>query len=479
MKKSVKKNYVYNVIYQIALFIVPIIVTPYVSKVLDPEGIGQYSFSFALISYFVLFGSLGFGYYAQREIARYQDDGYMQSKTFWEIILCRFVSVIASLTVNVILILFGVYGDNTILMSILCVNILSCGLDISFYFRGNEEFGKIVLRSIVIKFLGTAGIFLFVKDQNDVWIYTLLHSLILIVSDLSLWPMLINKVCKVSLKELKPMSHFKGTLKLFIPAVSVSIYRLLDKSLIGFITESDAENGYYEQADKIVRMALTVITCLGTVMIPRNASEFSKGNIKNIEDNVYKSCHFVWLIGIPMTVGLFCISVNVVPWFLGENFYPSINLMKIFSFLILIIGLSNVFGLQYLIPTKQDNKFTMCLIIGAAINVVLNLLLIFNFKAAGAAIASVIAELAITLSMIIVLRKKLSLKKIMKSCLKPLMASLFMFLVIYPISEKLTPSFINTILIIGIGVVTYSISVLILRDSLVSNFMIKVIKRNK
>ncbi len=470
MGKSIKKNYIYNVIYQLLIIIIPIIVTPYISRTLAPDGIGQYSFSYALITYFTIFASLGFGTYAQREIAKCRDDQYRQSLVFYEIIICRAIPVILSLGVNLILAFCGVYGNYTQLMFLLCINIIAVGLEIAFFFQGNEEFGKLVLINILVKILGTVGIFVFVKRPQDVWIYALLNSLVLIVSNLSMWLLLRRKLKKIKITDLHPLQHLRGSLRLFIPTLAISLYTVLDKTLIGFITHNDAENGFYEQAEKIVKISMTLVTCLGTVMIPRNSYELEHGNVDKVRSNNYKALHFVFLMGIPLLVGNIIIARNLIPWFLGTDFNQSILLMQVLAPLVLIIGISNVIGLQYLLPYRKDRQFTLAITLGALINLCLNIPLIYFWGSIGAAISTIVAELTVTTTMLVMSFKHLSLFKILKMAIKPAIASLVMGLLIYPLSLYLSSSILNTIIIAFTGVVIYGIVILILRDDLVTIF---------
>ena len=252
--------------------------------------------------------------------------------------------------------------------------------DIAFFFQGNEDFGKIVIRNVIIKILSIVAIFLFVKDTNDVWVYALINSLMLIVSNLSLWSYLPKLLTKVKIRNLRPLSHLKGTLKLFIPTIATSIYTVLDKTLIGVLVNgtytviengvevvkkyADLENGYYEQSEKLVKMAMFIITCIGTVMIPRNSNEIARGNYDKVKDNIYTSARLVWLIGVPLALGLIATASNFVPWFYGDGYEKCITLIALLSPLIIIIGFSNVFGLQYLVPMGKDTLFGISLIIG-------------------------------------------------------------------------------------------------------------------
>lgn len=469
--KSIKKNYIYNVIYQLLIIIIPIIVTPYISRTLDSEGVGQYSFSYALISYFTIFATLGFGTYAQREIAKYRDNQHQQSIVFFEILICRIIPVILSLGINLVLAFCGVYGKYTHLMFLLCINIVAVGFEIAFFFQGNEEFGKLVLINIAIKILGTIGIFVFVKSLQDVWIYALLNSLILIVSNLSMWLFLRKKLVKVKIKDLHPLRHLRGSLRLFIPALALSLYTILDKTLIGFITHNDSENGFYEQAEKIIKMSMTLITCLGTVMVSRNSYEIKQGNLEQVQTNNYYSFHFLWILGIPLMVGNIFVASNMVPWFLGTNFNQSILLMQVLAPLILIIGVSNVIGLQYLLPSGKDRQFTLAISTGALVNLILNIPLIYFWGSLGAAFSTIIAELVVTIVMLLMVSKQLSFLKILRMALKPSLASFFMGVIIGILNTYLAPSILNTLIIVGVGVIVYGLAILILRDNLIIEFL--------
>lgn len=463
--KSITKNYLYNLIYQILLIIIPIITTPYVSRVLGADGVGKFSFSNSIVSYFVIFASLGFGYYAQREIAKYQDNKKKQSEIFWEIIIVRSVSVLTALIVYFAFIVLGVFKEEyTLLMIILSINILAVAFDISFLFAGNEDFSKTVLTNTLVRILNVIAIFVFVKDRNDLWKYVLITALTLLIANASLAVYAKNFLCKIEIKNLKPIRHIKPAVILFLPTIAISVYAYLDKTMIGIITGSDFENGFYEQAERIVKMVMTVVTSLGTVMIPRNANAFERKDMDAIRRNIYRSVRFVLLLGIPMMIGLIAVSDNIVPWFLGDGYYKSANIMKILSVLILAIGLNNVFGLQYLIPAGEDKKFTISVTCGAITNFLLNLVLIRLFKSYGAAIATIVAETVVAVIMFCFIRKNLSLREILKSSIKYLISGIIMFVPCFILGRILEPSIINTFIIVFTGVVVYLICLILLKD---------------
>lgn len=174
--------------------------------------------------------------------------------------------------------------------------------------------------------------------------------------------------------------HLKVVWSLFIPAIAIQVYTVLDKTMIGFIADSAFENRYYEQAIKISKMLLSLVTALGAVMAPRIGYLFENGSKKEIQMYMYRGYRFVWFMGIPMCFGIILIAGNFVPWFFGSGYDKVVPLLQILSLLIPVIGISNVTGAQYLIPTKKQRIFTFSVVAGAVINFCLNMVLIYLFQ---------------------------------------------------------------------------------------------------
>lgn len=241
--------------------------------------------------------------------------------------------------------------------------------------------------------------------------------------------------------------------------------------MIGLITDDAFENGYYEQATKMSRVALTVVTSLGVVMIPRIGFMFSQKNIEAVRQSMYRSYRFVWMLGIPLTLGLIAVSQNFVPWFYGKGFDKVIPLLSVLSLLIIAIGINNVTGVQYLISTKRQNTFTFTVIIGAIFNFLLNIYFIYYWKSIGAAVASVVAETIIAILQLIIVRKELSSKEILKCGIHYYLAGLIMFAVLLFIRDNFEPSVINTAMLVSIGAAVYFTVLIIQKDDfLLSNF---------
>ena len=234
MKKSITKNYLYNLSYQILVMIIPLITTPYVSRVLGATNIGIYSYTLSITTFFILFGSLGIALYGQREIAYEQDDKKKYSYTFWEIVVLRCITMTISTLIYYFVFAVG-NNDYNLYYKILIVELIGNMIDISWFFQGLEEFKKTVLRNTLVKLISLVLILTLVKKPDDLPIYFVIYVLSTLLGNLSLWLYLPKYLTKVKIKDLKIFRHLKPTISLFIPQIAIQVYTLLVKTMIGTI----------------------------------------------------------------------------------------------------------------------------------------------------------------------------------------------------------------------------------------------------
>ena len=472
MKKSITKNYIYNLIYQVVVLILPLITAPYISRVLGAENIGIYSYTISIVTYFILFGSLGIAIYGQREIAYLQGKPGEYSKTFWEIVILRFITI--SISMIIFYFTFVQNGQYAVYYRILLLELFATCLDISWFFQGLEEFKKTVVRNTIVKIISIVCIFTFVKTSNDLFKYFIIYVGSTIIGNVSLWLYLPRYLKRIDAKRLNVFRHLKATFVLFIPQIAVQIYTVLDKVMIGTIIVDKSEVGFYEQSQKIIKMLLTIVTSLGTVMVPRMANTFINGDNKKIQEYLKRSFNYVFFISIPMIFGVIAIADNFVPLFFGEGYEKVIILMSVISPILLIIGLSNVIGTQYLLPTKRQKEYTISVIIGAIVNFCINMILIKKYGALGASIGTVLAEMVVTIIQFIFVRKDINLIRIIRLSLKYIFAGFVMFIICLLIKEVIKNSLICIIVQVISGIIVYVMCLILLKDKFVLNIINKV-----
>lgn len=477
MKKNIYKNYLYNISYQITVILLSLATTPYIARVIGAEGIGEYTYTQSITYYFILFGCIGLNLYGQREIAYVQEDKIKISKTFWELISIRLISNIISIVLFIIFFVKGSEYHTLFLIQIL--DIVGAFFDISWFFQGLEDFKKIAYRNFFVKLLGVICIFLLIKTPSDLNLYVFCYSITILIGNISMWFNLPKIITRIKIKELSLIKHLKPTFLLFIPQVATSIYTVMDKTMIGTLTGIQSEVAFYEEAQKIVRVALTFITSVGLVMLPRVSNVYSKNDNNKVIEYLRKSFKFVFMISMPLAFGLASISNKLIPCFLGDGYEKvALNLIVI-SPIIIIMGITNVIGTQYLLPVKRQKEYLLSIIIGTCVNLVVNYILIPNMLSLGAAIGSVIAEIIIMICQIYFVKKEFDFKSIFSGLWKYILASIIMLFIIIILDELLPVKITSVFIQIIIGGIIYFLSLILMRDSELIKYIDKLKNRFK
>lgn len=461
-EKTVVKNYFYNAFYQVFTVITPLIVTPYVSRVLGAEGVGTFSYVQSIATYFVLFGTLGGNLYGQREIAYVQSNPDKRSIIFKEVISLRILTVLFATLLYFTW--FCRAGEHQFIYAIFGVEVLASAFDISWFFMGIQDFRKSVMRNISIKCVSLILIFTLVKDAEDVPIYVVCYAVPILISNLSLWLFLPKYITNAKTQKKITVARVIPLLGLFIPQAATEVYTVLDKTMIGLLSEGFSEVGYYEQSQKIIKVIVKIITALGLVMLPKMSELFAQNKMEQIKKNLEGAFQFVFMLGCPMMFGIAAISNNLVPWFFGSGYDKVSDLMFMIAPIIVIIGISNVIGKQYLLPSRQEKIYTASVVTGSVVNFILNLLLIPHFNAEGACIATVMAELCVTLVQAVGVWKQLPLIKYFIKGIRYILIGLAMGIIVYMVGLHMNPTYIITIIQIVVGGIVYVGILILIKD---------------
>ena len=452
---SLKRNFIYNIAYQILALILPLITTPYVSRILGANNIGIYSYTYSIAYYFMIISMLGINNYGNRTIAKCRDNKDELTKNFWNIYYLQLIMSFFMIIIYLFYLAF-VVKENQLIASIQILYIISAMLDINWFFFGIEKFKKTVIRSSLVKIISFVLIFALIKKESDLWIYTLILSGSTLFSQIIMHYFLKNEIgtYKFNIKEI--LIHFKPCLILFIPVIAISLYKMMDKIMLGIISNT-FEVGLYEQAEKIVNVPTSIMTALGTVMLPRISNLVAKGNDKKVNEYIDKSIKFMMFMAYPMCFGLIAISKYFIPLFLGKEFIKSSLILSLLSITLIFISFASVIRKQYLVPKEKDNIFIVSVIIGAIVNITFNLILIPLYSSIGAVIGTIMAEFTVMFYQTIKVKKELPVFKYILETAQFLIKSLVMLVVIYPINYSgLEPTLI-ILLQIFIGIFIYFI----------------------
>ncbi|MDT2634761.1 oligosaccharide flippase family protein [Enterococcus dongliensis] len=407
--KKIFSNLIYNAMYQLFMIIVPVITIPYVSRVLGAYYIGDYTYFSSIILFLGSLIIFGKNQQGVKEIA--QSSFANRKQIFYDEWIIQIVASVPLIIINYVW--FSLVTDSIVFLLYLPY-LLSYIFDISWFYIGIGDIKKIILRNTFIKIISIVFIFIFVKDVSDYSLYILINTFGAFLSNLVFFISLTKYFDNLIPAKIRiNRAYLKESLQLLISIIAVQIYTNVDKPIVGFLSDS-ISLAYYSQSQKIARIILSVVVSFSTIIMPKLAELKGQGNEKAMITILKKSLNYTTIISILFTALLILNAQDFVPWFFGDEFSPMIIDMVISSFLVLFISVGGVFSSQYTLANGDYKKYTIPIVIGAVVNVILLFILTPIFNAVGAILAIVLTELIICLSRIFIVKRDLNIFNIFK-----------------------------------------------------------------
>ena len=458
-------------VYEVLALLLPLVTSPYVARTIGAEGLGQYSYSYSVAFYFVLFSMLGIKNYGNRAIAQSRENAEELSQTFSDILTVHIlISLLCCAVYSVYILLLQTDQLYAVLQFPF---VLSALFDISWFYFGIEKFKLTVIQSSAVKILTTVCVFAFVHTVEDIGTYCAILSIGTLVGQLVLWVPLKRYVHFVKPKYREMITHLKPLLILFIPAIAISLYKYMDKIMIGAIS-SKTELGLYENAEKIINIPLSVIGAFGTVMLPKMSALVTK-NAREADRYILSSMRYVMCLAFALAFGIAGVGQTFAPLFWGASFSGAGSLIMGLAITIPSVSFANIIRTQYLIPRSRDMDYMVSVIAGAIINLVINGLLIPRWGAMGATIGTVAAETLVCVVQAFSVRHSLPLSLYIRNAIPFLLLGTGMFFLVFWMGHVLDLSWMTLGLQIMSGGILYTVAsfayLLLMRDSLVLHIL--------
>lgn len=475
MKHTLAKNAVYNVIYRILNVIFPLITATYVSRILEPAGIGQVAYAQNISSYFLMFAALGIPAYGTREIAKYQENPKARSKLFSELLTINFLSTAISLAGYLILVQ-ALFPDSSLIYLVFALDLAFNFINIDWLFQGQEDYGYITVRSLLVKIISLLCLFLLVKDRQDYiqyglivclgtgcnYVFNVFHA---------------RAYAKLTFRRLDLKQHIKPLMFLLISSATASLYSKVDTTMLGWISSSEAV-GYYANAHKIVNIVLTLVTAVSAVFLPRLSYVFNNDREK-YGSLLTSGLKIVLILALPCCAGLFLVADELVPVFFGDLFIPAVRTLKILSILIIIKGVGDLLCYQAIISTGNEKHLIKSRVLASAANILLNSLLIPRYAQDGAAIASVVSEVIVN-GVMLVYSLSIAKPKLDKAFLTSIIgATAVMAMVVILIESQIAGNLASLLMSAIIGALVYFGIALLMKNDMLMNVIYKLRDRQR
>ncbi|MBD0379742.1 flippase [Paenibacillus sedimenti] len=481
--KSLKSNFIYNLLLTFLNIVIPLITLPYLSVILGVDNIGKVNLATSVTTWLVLLASLGIPTYGIREIAKARDDKKKLSIVFWELNALKAIITVIILLIYVIVIFNQPkFYSEVSLYLIFAISIIANLFSTDWFFQGIEEYKYITTRGFIIKVITLVFIFVGVKNQDDYMIYAGITVILMLANNL------VNIVyCrkfidfKFQLRELRIFSHLKSLKYFWISGIIFSIYTQLDVLILG-LNASDKAVAFYTRSKQVQMIALSFSTALSQVLIPR-ASYLFNHDIDRFKEIVGKSVNYILLISIPMTLGVMILSKEIM-WILGgDNFIAGALCLTIIGSTIIIYSLGTLLYSQVLLPMGHDNKSLKIHAISAGVSIVFNFMLIPKFAEIGAAIAFLLAQSVGNVYGILLSKRLVSIRIVSKSSLKYGVAGAAMLLAIYLIKLAVADKLIVICSSLALGSIVFFAVLFVSREEIVmaslTKISNKILKNNK
>lgn len=452
-KRSIATNFIYNMIYQVTLVILPLITSPYLSRTIGSEGLGEYSFSYSVAYYFYLFGMLGINNYGNRSIAAVRDNQEQVDYTFSRIYYFQLIISGVSTICYIIYCLF-ICSSNVLLALTQVFYVLSAVFSIDWFYFGIEEFRVTVIRKTIIKLVTSICIFVFVKSIQQLLLYSLIIAVAEFVGELYLWyyiPKFIH-FKKVYIKDIFRSS--KSIFVLFIPIIATSIYRYMDKIMLGLLGNMN-DVGQYDYAEKIIMICLGCMTALGTVMLPKMANLIANHENEKVREYLSNSMQFAMFMGSAITFGLAAVGKRLAIVYFGSNFWLCGIAITYLAITVLPIAWANILRTQYLIPSAKDKEYLLSVIIGAIFNFFINFTLIPQLGLMGAIIGTIVAEFSVAIIQTVQVHKELDIGGFIKKSIPFLISGVIMYVATVLVGRKTQDNIVGLLLQIVVGGLSY------------------------
>ena len=480
-KKSIKVNTIFNVLYKLLNLLFPLVTSVYLARVLGPTYIGKVSYAQSIVSYFVIFASLGIPTYGMREIAKYSDNNKRKNTIFSELFILNLISTLLSSAIYTCFIIC-ISDLNIDIKLFLCVG-LSLYLNvfnIDWFYSGQEEYVYITLRSLVVKILSVVAILALVKSQDDYIVFALITSFA--TTGNYIWNVinLKNRV-KFEIHDLNIKTHIKPVLILLMTMLATDLYNQIDITMLGLL-RTDEEVGYYSNGIRLVRMVNSVTTAISATILPRMCLYFKEKNEKEYKSLFWKIFDIVIMLAIPCVVGIILVAKPLIIVLFGKEFIPTVSVIQMLSPIVLIVSVSYLIGSVVLTSTNKEKYLLRATIGGAIVNILLNVVLIPFWGTIGATLASLAGE-TIVLAIHFRYGKNYVHKKLDLIFLRDIVIStIVMAVAIIMLQNIIGNVFLKLVISVIVGVSIYFIMLVIQHNKMIGiflNLLESKLKRNR
>lgn len=468
MAKSISKNSIFYLFYNVLNVIFPFISSMYVARVLLPESIGEVAYAQNIVQYFVIFSFLGIPTYALREISKDRDDKEALNKVYSELMIINFISTIFFSIIYTVLVFTNFENKKTLYFTVGLSIILNV-FNNSWLFESLEEFQYISIRNFIFKIVVFLGIIILVKNENDYLIYAIM-SVLGTVGNYFFNIVYSKKFVKIQFNGLNFKRHLKPIMYLVCVNLAIEIYTLVDTTMLGMMCSKE-HVAYYTYGSRINKIFIQVINTFTIVLVPRLSYYYKEKRMNEFSELLTRTVKIILILSFPLIIGIQFVGTCLVCTLFGADYYNSAVVLRILSIVVLVSPIGYLLGSRVMLVSNRENKMFFCVLVGAIVNLLGNYYLIPRYAENGAALASVMSEIVVMIIYVYRGRNVYKLRPIANDIVKILIGCLIEFLWLFICHELTENTLLCAVVQVCGSIIAYFTVLVVLREDVVLTYL--------
>lgn len=395
-EKTLVKNSIFYTASTLICMVIPLLIYPYITRVLGPENYGKFSFALNLVTYFTLLSTLGLRQYAQRVCSKREGDGELTSIVKPLLVIAGALTLLSILLYAVVTCILGASTGEVWVYIAFSGMILFSSLNLDWLMEATESFAFASLRNVLTRLLLPALALVFVTRKSDYAVYALLYTVCYAVLPAIMNYVYLFRKKAISLRGMRETktefySHLNPIFFLALVTIGSKIFSGMDIMMLRFMRD-DVTVGLYNNAIKLPLVMDELLMAVAAVITPRLYAAVREERMDEAKSLINYASNTMFFFAIPALLTFAFFSKELVWLIAGAEYVSGHPILIVYSFIMFTTLCLTLAGTRMFIAKGKEKQLFVILLMAGGLNALLNYLLIPVWGGLGAAFATILSN---------------------------------------------------------------------------------------